>query len=109
MWPRLLPARESEPILPLAAVTHQRLSIIDLAARGDQPLSKYGLMLVDNGEFYKESRAELASRGACFVISSDPEVARDAAPLGTGGAAPVPRHVRVHPSRREDRRAVPSA
>ena len=40
---------------------HRRLSIIDLSAAADQPLSKYGLTLVCNGELYnyKELKAEL--------------------------------------------------
>ena len=55
---------------------HRRLSIIDLSAVGDQPLSKDGLTLVYNGELYnyKELRAELADRGVSFVTSSDTEV-----------------------------------
>ena len=59
---------------------HRRLSIIDLSAAADQPLSKHGLTLVYNGELYnyKELRAELASRGASFVTSSDTEVVLEA-------------------------------
>ena len=42
---------------------HRRLSIIDLSAAADQPLSKHGLTLVYNGELYnyKELKAELAA------------------------------------------------
>ena len=88
---------------------HRRLSIIDLSAAADQPLSKNGLTLAYNGELYnyKELRAELASLGASFVTSSDTEVVLEAAILGTGVAAPVPRDVRVRPNRREDRTAIP--
>src|SRR5205823_6609456 len=59
---------------------HRRLSIIDLSAAADQPLSKRGLTLAYNGELYnyKELRAELASRGASFVTSSDTEVVLEA-------------------------------
>ena len=59
---------------------HRRLSIIDLSAEADQPLSKDGLTLVYNGELYnyKELRAELASRGAHFVTASDTEVVLEA-------------------------------
>jgi asparagine synthase (glutamine-hydrolysing) len=59
---------------------HRRLSIIDLSAAADQPLSKHGLTLAYNGELYnyKELRAELASRGASFVTSSDTEVVLEA-------------------------------
>jgi len=59
---------------------HRRLSIIDLSAAADQPLSKQGLTLAYNGELYnyKELRAELASRGAGFVTSSDTEVVLEA-------------------------------
>jgi asparagine synthase (glutamine-hydrolysing) len=59
---------------------HRRLSIIDLSAAADQPLSKHGLTLVYNGELYnyKELRAELASRGVSFVTTSDTEVVLEA-------------------------------
>jgi asparagine synthase (glutamine-hydrolysing) len=59
---------------------HRRLSIIDLSAAADQPLSKHGLALVYNGELYnyKELRAELVSRGVSFVTRSDTEVVLEA-------------------------------
>ena len=49
---------------------HRRLSIIDLSAAADQPLSKGGLTIVYNGELYnyKELRAELASHGVRFPL-----------------------------------------
>ena len=91
---------------------HRRLSIIDLSAAADQPLSKGGLTLVYNGELYnyKELRAELASHGVQLRhLLRHRGRARGVALLGTGVAAPVPRHVRVRAGRREDRRAVPGA
>jgi asparagine synthase (glutamine-hydrolysing) len=59
---------------------HRRLSIIDLSAAADQPLSKGGLTLVYNGELYnyKELKAELADRGVSFVTTSDTEVVLEA-------------------------------
>jgi asparagine synthase (glutamine-hydrolysing) len=59
---------------------HRRLSIIDLSAAADQPLSKGGLTIVYNGELYnyKELRGELARRGVSFVTSSDTEVVLEA-------------------------------
>ena len=59
---------------------HRRLSIIDLSAAANQPLSKHGLTLVYNGELYnyQDLKAELASSGASFVTSSDTEVVLEA-------------------------------
>ncbi|HEX6528078.1 MAG TPA: asparagine synthase (glutamine-hydrolyzing) [Streptosporangiaceae bacterium] len=59
---------------------HRRLSIIDLSAAADQPLSKDGLTLAYNGELYnyRELRAELAARGVRFVTKSDTEVVLEA-------------------------------
>ena len=59
---------------------HRRLSIIDLSAAADQPLSKHGLTLAYNGELYnyKELKAELASLGVSFVTTSDTEVVLEA-------------------------------
>src|SRR5215831_3710187 len=59
---------------------HRRLSIIDLSAAADQPLSKHGLTLVYNGELYnyRALRAELATRGVRFATSSDTEVVLEA-------------------------------
>ena len=67
---------------------HRRLSIIDLSAAADQPLSKHGLTLVYNGELYnfRELRAELARRGASFVTTSDTEVVLEAWRLWGAGA-----------------------
>jgi asparagine synthase (glutamine-hydrolysing) len=59
---------------------HRRLSIIDLSAAADQPLSKHGMTLVYNGELYnyKELRTELVSRGVSFATKSDTEVVLEA-------------------------------
>jgi asparagine synthase (glutamine-hydrolysing) len=59
---------------------HRRLSIIDLSAAADQPLSKHGLTLVYNGELYnyKELKAELAGAGVSFFTTSDTEVVLEA-------------------------------
>ena len=59
---------------------HRRLSIIDLSAAADQPLSKGGLTLAYNGELYnyKELRTELAGRGVRFITTSDTEVVLEA-------------------------------
>src|SRR5215831_4209998 len=59
---------------------HRRLSIIDLSAAADQPLSKHGMTLIYNGELYnyRALRAELATRGVRFATSSDTEVVLEA-------------------------------
>jgi asparagine synthase (glutamine-hydrolysing) len=59
---------------------HRRLSIIDLTAAADQPLSKDGLVLSYNGELYnyRTLRAELAARGVSFRTESDTEVVLEA-------------------------------
>jgi asparagine synthase (glutamine-hydrolysing) len=59
---------------------HRRLSIIDLSAAADQPLTKQGMTLVYNGELYnyKELRAELRTRGVRFGTESDTEVVLEA-------------------------------
>ena len=59
---------------------HRRLSIIDLSAAADQPLSKHGMTIVYNGELYnyKALRAELTTRGVRFVTGSDTEVVLEA-------------------------------
>jgi asparagine synthase (glutamine-hydrolysing) len=58
----------------------RRLSIIDLSAAADQPMSKHGLTIIYNGELYnyKEVRSELVSRGVSFVTKSDTEVVLEA-------------------------------
>jgi asparagine synthase (glutamine-hydrolysing) len=59
---------------------HRRLSIIDLSAAADQPLSKNDLAIVYNGELYnyRELRAELITRGTRFTTRSDTEVVLEA-------------------------------
>jgi asparagine synthase (glutamine-hydrolysing) len=59
---------------------HRRLSIIDLSAAANQPMSKDGLTLVYNGELYnfKELRADLVTRGVPFTTESDTEVVLEA-------------------------------
>jgi asparagine synthase (glutamine-hydrolysing) len=61
-------------------LAHRRLSIIDLSAAADQPLSKDGLTISYNGELYnyKEIRAELVASGVRFTTSSDTEVILEA-------------------------------
>jgi asparagine synthase (glutamine-hydrolysing) len=58
----------------------RRLSIIDLSAAADQPLSKNGLTIVYNGELYnyRALRAELTARGTQFTTQSDTEVVLEA-------------------------------
>jgi asparagine synthase (glutamine-hydrolysing) len=69
---------------------HRRLSIIDLSADADQPLTKHGMTLIYNGELYnyKELRAELASRGATFATRCDTEVVLEAWRAWGPGALP---------------------
>ena len=59
---------------------HRRLSIIDLSAAANQPLSKNGITLVYNGELYnyRELRADLKARGVLFATNSDTEVVLEA-------------------------------
>ena len=59
---------------------HRRLSIIDLSAAADQPLSKHGMTLIYNGELYnyRALRTELTARGVRFATSSDTEVVLEA-------------------------------
>ena len=69
---------------------HRRLSIIDLSAAADQPLSKDGLTLAYNGELYnyRELRQELAGNGVRFTTSSDTEVVLEAWRRWGPGALP---------------------
>ena len=68
---------------------HRRLSIIDLSAAADQPLSKHGLTLsLQRRTLQLQGPAdELASRGVSFVTTSDTEVVLEAGALGTRGPA----------------------
>jgi asparagine synthase (glutamine-hydrolysing) len=60
------------------AFAHQRLSIIDLAARSDQPFVKDGLVMIFNGEIYnyRELKERILSENPSieFRTSSDTEV-----------------------------------
>lgn len=63
------------------AMAHQRLSIIDLNARSDQPFQKHHLVIIYNGELYnyKEIRDNLiAEKNAVFFTESDTEVILEA-------------------------------
>jgi asparagine synthase (glutamine-hydrolysing) len=59
------------------ALSHTRLSIIDLTDGGNQPLVKYNLVVVFNGEIYnyKELQNKLINeKGVVFQSASDTEV-----------------------------------
>lgn len=60
-------------------LTHLRLSIVDLDARSNQPMTKGNWTICFNGEIYnyKELKAELANR-ATFDTTSDTEVVLEA-------------------------------
>ena len=59
------------------AMGHTRLSIIDLSAKGAQPLIREDAVLSVNGEFYdyKTQRAQFATRGERFLTKTDSEIA----------------------------------
>lgn len=61
------------------AFAHQRLSIVDLNARSNQPLTKAGLTIVFNGEIYnfREIRRQLEP-SVIFQTTSDTEVVLEA-------------------------------
>src|SRR5262245_65835815 len=65
---------------PSVQLGHRRLSIIDLSAAADQPLSKHGMTLIYNGELYnyRALRTELTARGVRFATNSDTEVVLEA-------------------------------
>ncbi len=60
------------------ALAHQRLSIIDLSERSNQPFEKNGLVIVFNGEIYnyKELKKQLLEKNSeiDFTTTSDTEV-----------------------------------
>ena len=63
------------------ALAHQRLSIIDLSSRSNQPMEKDGLVIVFNGEIYnyQEVRKSLSEKhGVSFTTESDTEVVLEA-------------------------------
>ncbi|MFH1754869.1 MAG: asparagine synthase (glutamine-hydrolyzing) [Candidatus Latescibacterota bacterium] len=55
---------------------HRRLSILDLTAKGRQPMHFDGLCIVHNGEIYnfKDIRGELQKKGYSFESDTDTEV-----------------------------------
>lgn len=58
------------------ALAHRRLSIIDLSTTSDQPMHRYGLTIIFNGEIfnYLEIKDELLGLGYTFETKSDTEV-----------------------------------
>src|SRR5258706_146680 len=55
---------------------HNRLSIIDLSAEGNQPMEYFDSVIIYNGEIYNyiEVRNELKAKGYIFKTQSDTEV-----------------------------------
>lgn len=55
---------------------HNRLSVIDLDVRSNQPFEYQGYTITFNGEIYNYSfiKEELLSKGYCFTTNSDTEV-----------------------------------
>src|SRR5258708_6453374 len=75
------PDHQGEWLHENVALAHQRLSIIDLNERSNQPFVKEGLVIVFNGEIYnyKEIKTRLEKEcGASFVTSGDTEVVLEA-------------------------------
>jgi asparagine synthase (glutamine-hydrolysing) len=68
-------ARGVRHIAPLS-LGHNRLSIIDLSADGNQPMEYFGALITYNGEIYnyKEIRETLQLKGYKFLTESDTEV-----------------------------------
>ena len=60
--------------------SHQRLSIIDLDKRSNQPFQKNNKVIIFNGEIYnyKEIRKDLALKNVSFNTESDTEVILEA-------------------------------
>jgi asparagine synthase (glutamine-hydrolysing) len=58
------------------ALAHRRLSILDLSTTSDQPMHRYGLTIIFNGEIfnYLEIKDELLGLGHTFKTKSDTEV-----------------------------------
>jgi asparagine synthase (glutamine-hydrolysing) len=59
-------------------LTHQRLSIIDLDSRSNQPFIKHGFVIIFNGEIYNyrelKDQIRLISPSTSFITASDTEV-----------------------------------
>ncbi|RMH01058.1 MAG: asparagine synthetase B, partial [Aquificota bacterium] len=64
-----------EPMTGLA-LTHRRLSILDLSPAGHQPMEFENFVIIYNGEVYnfREIRQELEKEGYKFFSNSDTEV-----------------------------------
>ena len=63
------------------ALAHQRLSIIDLSERSNQPFRKNGLVIIFNGEIYNYREVKekiLQERNVEFTTSGDTEVVLEA-------------------------------
>ncbi len=70
------PDNEAKWVKDDVAFAHQRLSIIDVSERANQPMSKNGLVIIFNGEIYnyKELRDDLLGQHVTFDTNSDTEV-----------------------------------
>src|SRR4026209_2883420 len=68
-------ARDAWIDLPVC-LGHNRLSIIDLSADGNQPMHGHDAVIIFNGEMYNyiEVRENLKARGYTFSSQSDTEV-----------------------------------
>lgn len=55
---------------------HKRLSIVDLDSRGNQPMERYGYVIIFNGMIYnyRDIRQELIAKGYNFTTDTDTEV-----------------------------------
>lgn len=70
------PDAQAGAVFGRVGLGHTRLSIIDVAERSNQPMSRLGRHLVFNGEIYNylEVRRDLIARGHRFTTDSDTEV-----------------------------------
>ena len=91
------------------ALSHRRLSIVDLSPAGHQPMisSDGRFVIIYNGEVYNYEplRAELAARGIAFRGHSDTEVMLEAFPI-LGIAATIKRMIGMFAIAVWDRRDV---
>ena len=95
-------------------LAHTRLSILDLSARGRQPMASPSgrFVLSYNGEIYnfRELREELRRKGRRFESDSDSEVILHLVEAGgQAGAHGLAGHVRVRAVRPRDARAAADA